>query len=157
KEYYRLQAFFAPMQPRDDLPAVGPATRRDYERRLAAWEAATCSIRAEMDALVAARREELRQYALTKFRTEIQDAVRTPEGRRTPYQQQTAAMAEKQMHQAALAAPGKLPSDKKKRYQELEKQLAAVEPGRPEPLSVAMAVTDVGREGPPTHRLMGGD
>jgi hypothetical protein len=66
-------------------------------------------------------------------------------------------MAEKQMDKAGSAASTKLASEQKKRYQELEKQLAEAEPRRPEPLPLAMAVTDVGREAPPTHRLLGGD
>ena len=60
-DYYRLQAFFAPMRARDDAPALDAAARKDYQARLAAWEAATKDIRAEMDALVAGKREEARQ------------------------------------------------------------------------------------------------
>ena len=40
-DYYRLQAFFAPMQPRDDLPAATAAARSAYQRRLGAWESAS--------------------------------------------------------------------------------------------------------------------
>ena len=77
-DYYRLQAFFAPMRPRDDAPALDAAARKEYQARLAAWEDATKDIRKEMDALVADKREEERRYALTKFRDEIQQAERTP-------------------------------------------------------------------------------
>ena len=156
-DYYRLQAFFAPMRPRDDVPALDGAARKDYQVRLAAWEAATKDIRAEMDALVADKREEARKHALTKFRDEIQQAERTPEDKRTPYQRLIALMAEKQMDRAAKDAAAKLPDDKKKRYQELEQKLAAVEPRRPERPPLAMSVSDVGREAPPTFRLQGGD
>src|SRR5947209_8357152 len=58
---------------------------------------------------------------------------------------------------AAKDAAAKLPDDKKKQYQELEKKLAAVEPRRPEAPPLAMSVSDVGREAPPTSRLQGGD
>jgi hypothetical protein len=61
-------------------------------------------------------------------------------------------MAEKQMDRAAHEAPARLPPAEKKRYQELERRL------RPAPSPpVALAVTDVGPQAPPTHRLMGGD
>jgi hypothetical protein len=156
KDYYRLQAFFAPMRPRDDLPAADAAARKEYAERLAAWEAATKDTRAEMEQLIAARREKARQDALLKFRTEIKDAEKTPPEKRTPYQQLIARMAEKQMDAAGRAVVAKLPEEQKKRYQELEKVLAEAAP-RPEPLPLAMAVTDVGREAPPTHRLLGGD
>jgi hypothetical protein len=156
-DYFALQAFFAPMKPRDDLFAVVPAERSKYLRELAAWQRATQDIRAEMESLLAGKKAQLRKYALEKFRTEIQQAVRTPSAKRTPYQQQIAALAEKQMDRAELDAPRKLPAAQKKRYEELERRLKALKPARPKaPLSV-MAVTDVGRGAPPTHRLQGGN
>ena len=60
-DYYRLQAFFAPMRARDDVPALDGAARKEYQARLAAWEAATKDVRAERDALVADKREEARR------------------------------------------------------------------------------------------------
>jgi hypothetical protein len=152
-DYFQLQAFFAPMRTRDDLPAATAAERRAYQRRLADWQAANRDIRAEMDKLLADKRREQRQFALLKFRAEIQEAVRTSDEKRTPYQRQIALLAEKQMHAAELAAPNKLPAEKKKRYQELEKKLSA----SPRPLPSAMAVTDMGLAAPPTHLLAGGD
>ncbi len=154
-DYFALQAFFAPMQPRDDLVAATPARRERHRRERAAWEKATKTIRDEMEQLVAAKRADLRKYALGKFRAEIQEAVLTPEGKRTPYQQQIADIAYRQLEKAAEEAPKKLPPDKKKRYDELERKLAARGPA-PRPLPEAMAVTDVGRKAPPTHRLQGG-
>ena len=156
-DYFRLQAFFAPMQPRDDLPAAMPAARAEYQRRLAAWEAATRDIRAEIDQLLADKRRQQRRFALTKFRAEIQDAVRTPDGERSPYQRQIARIAEKQLVAAELTAPTKLPPEQKKRYEQLLSQLSAMRAERPEPLPAAMAVTDIGRDAPPTHLLAGGD
>ncbi|TMQ32485.1 MAG: DUF1553 domain-containing protein, partial [Planctomycetota bacterium] len=77
--------------------------------------------------------------------------------KRTPYQKQIALLAELQMKRAEKEAALKLPPDKKERYQELERLLAAARPQKPPPLPVAMAVTDIGREPPRTHRLSGGD
>ena len=110
-----------------------------------------------MEKLVANKRRQQREYALGKFRSEIQEAVRTPDEKRTPYQRQIALLAEKQLHAAEKAAASRLPSESKKRYQELERQLSALPTPRPRPLPAAMAVTDVGLEVPPTHLLAGGD
>ena len=110
-----------------------------------------------MDALVAGKRDEARKNALMKFRAEIREAEQTPPEKRTPYQDIIALMAEQQMDRAAKDAATKLPDEQKKRYQELETKLAAVKPGRPELPPTAMAVSDVGREGPPTFRLQTGD
>jgi hypothetical protein len=152
KDYFRLQSFFAALQPRD-LPAVDATALAAYRQRRAAWEKKTSAIREEMDRLVASKREQERIYALTKFREEIQEAVKTPPARRTPYQWQIARMAEKQMDRGAAGAPAKLTGADKKRYQELEASL----PPAPQPPPTAMAVTDVGPVAPPTHRLIGGD
>src|SRR5262249_52044675 len=81
-DYYRLQAFFAPMRPRDDLPAATPGDVEEYRRRLSAWENATTDIRKEMDALAATKRAEARTTALGKFRQEIQQAVLMPDEQR---------------------------------------------------------------------------
>ncbi len=156
-DYFRLQAFFTPMRPRDDLPAATAEERRDYQKRLDAWRAASRDIRAEMDKLLADKRREQRKYALEKFRREIQQAVLTPDEQRTPYQRQIALIAEKQLQTAEQTAPGRLPPEQKKRYQELEKKLASLPLPRPQPLPSAMAVTDVGLDVPPTHLLAGGD
>jgi hypothetical protein len=157
KDYFRLQSFFAAMQPRDDLPAADAATQAAYRSKFAAWEAATRDVRDEMDKLLAEKRAELRKHALSKFRTEIQQCVLTPEAERTPYQQQIALIAEKQLQREKKTAPTKLKADQKKQYKELEAKLAAVSVPKPEPLPLTMALTDVGRDAPPTHRLLGGD
>jgi hypothetical protein len=156
-DYYRLQSFFAATRPRDDVPIVEPAVRRQYEARLAAWQEASYPVRQQIDALLADRRKELRKNALSKFRPEIQQAAETDPTQRTPYQEQIALLAEKQVQQALKGATAKLPEDKKKLYEELLRQLEAVEPKRPEPPPMAMSVSDTGREAPSTHRLIGGD
>jgi hypothetical protein len=152
KDYFRLQAFFASFRP-SDLPAATAEEQRDYEHRLAEWEAATRETRAEIEKLIASRREKARWGALDKFRAEIQEAVRTDPARRTPYQRQISLMAERQMDRAARDSVQKLAPEQKKRYQELQKLL----PPRPTPPPRTHAITDIGPEAPPTHRLMGGD
>jgi hypothetical protein len=154
RDYFRLQSFFAAMQPRE-LPLPGEAFET-YRRQRAAWESATRHVRDEIDQLLQAKRRQLHASALEKFRAEIQEAVRTPAERRTPYQWLIAQMALKQADAAARAAPARLPAEGKKRYQELLKKLAALgaPPAAP---ATAMATTDVGLVAPPTYRLIGGD
>jgi hypothetical protein len=155
-DYYRFQAFFAPMQAHDDLPLASAGEAVEYRRQLAAWESAHADIRKEMSSMLAVKRAEGRKNALSKFRKEIQDAVLTPDQRRTPYQRQITWIAEKQLQRAEQDAPNKLPRDQKNRYGELERQLAGGPP-RPKALPVAMTVTDMGRQAPPTYVLAGGD
>ncbi len=155
-DYYQLQAFFAAMLPRNDLLALAPAERRQYEKQYRAWEQASAKVRQEMDSLVGAARKSARAYLVQKFDTEIQTAVRTPLEQRTPYQMQIAAMAERQLQEAENKAPAKLTGEKKERYQQLQKELAALNRKRPD-AAHAMGIVDLGRQAPPTHRLMGGN
>ncbi len=155
-DYYRLQSFFAAMREREDACCTADA-RQSYAQHLADWEAASRQIRSEMDELIAEKRLQARKDALLKFRTEIQEWEKTPPEKRTPYQTQIALLAEKQMDRAADGAASRLSEDKKKRYQELQNQLAAVEPHKPNPLPHAHGVCDIGPNAPPTYRLQGGD
>jgi hypothetical protein len=154
RDYFRLQSFFAAMQPRE-LPLPGD-TLAVYRRNRTAWESATRHIRDEIDRLLEPKRKQLHASALEKFRAEIQEAVRTAPEKRTPYQWQIALMALKQADRAAEAAPARLSGAQKKRYQELQKQLAALG-APPAPPATVMATTDIGSVAPPTHRLIGGD
>jgi len=157
EDYFRLQAFFAPMIPRDDVAAATPAEVAEHERKRSEWEAATAGVRAEIDALLAEKRGSARKYALTKFRQEIQDAVDLPESQRTPYQQQITLMALRQADAKADDVAEKLSDEGKQRYEDLKKQLAEFDHLKPEPLPAAMAVTDMGDVSPPTYVLATGN
>jgi hypothetical protein len=157
EDYFRLQAHFAPMRARDDVPAADARERQHYRDRLAAWQAATRGLRGRMDEMLAEVREKGRAQALTKFRPEIQQAVHTPAEKRTPYQQVIAMMAESQLERGAEDALRKLPAEKKKLHDDLAQQLAAAGPRPQPPGPVIMGVGDVGRQAPPTHLLAGGD
>jgi hypothetical protein len=157
RDYYQLQAYFAPMQARDDMLASKPREQKCYRERLAAWESATREVRAQMSEISGSVREKGRAQALEKFRPEIQEAVRTPEAQRTAYQQVIALMAESQLRMGAETAMSKMPADITKRYDELSKQLAAAGAKPTPPSPPIMAVSDIHRGIPPTHLLAGGD
>ena len=57
KDYYRLQAFFAPLLPREDLTLATATERAEYQAKLAQWEAATAEIRAEIETILAPVRQ----------------------------------------------------------------------------------------------------
>jgi len=48
-DYYRLQAFFAPIVQRDDVPAATPQACSDYREKLKAWEEKTTDLRRQID------------------------------------------------------------------------------------------------------------
>ncbi len=158
-DYYRLRAFFAPMVEEDDAPLVPEAQRQASKQQYAAWDKATAEIRAEMDALLAEERSRSDRYNLEKFRPDIQECYLTPAEKRTPLQEQIARMVEKQLgwRMDKSAAVKKLSEADQKQYADLEKRLAQFDSLKPEPLPVAMAVSDVGRAAPPSFLLASGD
>jgi len=154
-DYFRLQAFFAPLVPHD-VPDASPEELTRYRSQLAAWEEATAEVRGEIERLLASKRQQQREYLLGKFRAEIRQAVALPENERTPYQEQIARMALKQAEPKESDLAAKLPAEDKQRYQELQAKLKEFDSLRPEALGSVMAVSDVGPSAPVIRLLEGG-
>jgi hypothetical protein len=155
KDYYRLQAFFAPLVHRD-APLIPAAVRARYAQQRAQWEEATRPLRAEIDALVEPfRRQVLEELAVT-FDPQTQAALRTPAGQRTALQRQLAALADKQLDRRLARAYKRLPAPARARHDELQRKLGAFDTLLPPAPPVAAAVADAGPDMPPTFRLAGG-
>jgi hypothetical protein len=157
KDYYRLQACFASLVHRDDLSLAPPAARLRYERQLAAYNEATRKINAELEAMLEPLRKQLFEEMVVVYDPETQQALRTAPGHRTALQEQLAVLAGKDILRRYKVAYRRLPPDGRKRYDELQKELARFDSLKPEPLPMAMAATDAGPEAPATYRLSVGN
>jgi hypothetical protein len=157
QDYYRLQAFFAPLLQRDDLPLASAEEQARYARQLAAWGEATRHIRAELDALIGPVLKQMFDESVPVFDPETQKALRTPEGRRTALQRQLALLASKQIVRKYRRAPRRLKPEQRARYDALQKELARFDALKPAPLPTAMAATDAGPEPPATYLLATGN
>ena len=155
-DYYRLQAFFAPMLPRDDLPEATKSQREEFTKRQAAWETATAEIRAEIEKLVAPAVTKARDNALEKFNAEVVAAIHTSPAERTALQMQIAYQASKYTAPMEKAALGKLSAADKKRYDELQAKLAKFDHLKPASLPTARGIVDADKPPPPTFRLAAG-
>jgi hypothetical protein len=155
-DYFRLQAFFAPLLPRDDAPEATPQQRAEFASQQAKWEEATASVRAEIEALLAPEREKALKGSLEKFSAEVVAAVRTPPEQRTSLQRQLAYQSAKYTDSKDHDPASKLKGEKKKRYDELLAKLATFDKLKPQPLPTIMTVHDTSREAPPTFRLAAG-
>ncbi len=87
-DYYRLQAFFAPMLPRDDMPLSAIEQQRRYEREMAVWDEATRSVRVQIDELMASKRQAALEDGLKKFEPDLRAAVNKPAEDRSAMEQQ---------------------------------------------------------------------
>lgn len=156
-DYYRLQAFFTPMLPRDDLPDATRSQRDEFAKRQEAWERATAEIRAEMELLVAPARKKAVDEGLEKFNAEVVAAVHTPESQRTALQQQIAYQASKYIVPKLPGIADRLKGDQKKRYEELKAALKKFDALKPQSLPSARGIVDSDKPPPATFLLVGGN
>jgi hypothetical protein len=156
-DYYRLQAFFTPMLERDDLPLVPAEEQARYQRQLAKWEEATRELRAKSAAMVAGYRQAVFKDLLPTFDRETQEALTTPPEKRTPLQRQLAVLAGRQVDRRLGRAYKRLPKEQRAVYDDLQKKIAAFDSLKPQPLPMAMGVTDINGEPPETRRLATGN
>ena len=159
EDYFRLQAFFAPIVERDDIPYADAGRKQAYDIQLAQWKEATKDIQAEIDQLLDDKRKAAEEHMLSKFEPAIIECYRTPASERTPYQEQIARIAGKQVRRAIVESKlvGKLSKADKATYAELKEQRAEFDHLKPTPLPTLMAVTDLGERTPPTYILDGGN
>lgn len=152
KDYYRMQAFFAALHPREDMPLADLDQRTRHFEMQRAWEQATAEIRREIHAI---EQPVLMKHAtregVVKFVPSIQGMIAKQTTARTPYEQQIASMASRQFDLHPDKLPEWLDAPTEARRQELYRQLAEFDGLKPEPLpTVKFVATDVGPEAPPT-------
>jgi hypothetical protein len=158
REYFQLQAFFAPlMQQETQLVADGSEQDRQYEQKLDQWEDATEKLRQKMEAMTDPFRPVVFEELVPGFDEETQAALKTPLEKRDPRAVQLAALAGKQLQRSYVRMFRRLSEGQRKEYDELAKQLAAFDSVKPQALPMAMTAADVGTRAPATHCLDGGD
>ncbi len=150
KDYYRLQAFFAPIQWRENVPAATAEEIATYQRDLAAWEEKTAEIRRKIAEIEEPIKRNAMRTTLVKFPDDLQELLAKSPAERTPYEAQLAYLCIFQATdgegKADIAA--KLKGEKKEQWENLKKQLAENDAHRPRPIALIPAVTDVGPVAP---------
>ena len=148
-DYYRLQAFFAPLEARDGTSVLikdGHATRQS---RQDIWETATADVRRRIAGLQAPELENSRNKAVALFPPETQAILAKPEAGRTPLERQLAALAWKQVLYEWDRVDSKIKGEAKEQLIALHKELAAFDPLKPDPLPTASTAADIGPLAPP--------
>jgi len=153
KDYYRLQAFFANTRIEDQAALVFGPERAERQQEYAAWDAQTKDIRVEMAKLAEPAMKGMYKDNFDKFPPEIQDAVTTAPEKRTPIQWQMYYKAKPQLEHSMEDAAKKLKGDDKKRFGELQAELARFDNIKPPDMPVAQTMIDNGKESPATHVL----
>jgi hypothetical protein len=149
RDYYRLQAFFAPLWPRDDLPLATARELKEYEAQLDRWKTITAEVRSQIEALEGPVREQVAKGVIAKFPRDIQNIMAKPAGERTPYEQQIHVLAYRQVLDEFEKLDGKFQGKDKEKLDLLRKALSEFDLYKPNPLPEAMLVTDIGPVAPP--------
>jgi hypothetical protein len=149
QDYFRLQAFFAPLLPRQDLVVATEREQREHDRRLALWREAARDTLAQIEALEAPNRERAAQAAFEKFPEDIQQLLRKPAAERSPLDTQIYELAYRQISYEWARLQTHFKGDEKQRLEALNRELRAFDSLKPEPLPPAFTVTDVGPVAPP--------
>lgn len=153
KDFFRLQAYFAAMHPREDLPVGTIEEREKYLKEYEAWELATRKIRLalyeiENPVLLAHATRE----GFEKFVPEIKAMVLKQPYERTPREHQIATLTQRQYDLQPEKLPEWLDKEKLAKRQELLDELAKFDSIKPQPLPTQPFVaTDVGPIAPPMH------
>jgi hypothetical protein len=150
KDYYRLQAYFAPLLWRENVPAATAQEQAEYQRQLAHWEAATADVRRQIAAIEDPIRQAAMKTTLVKFTDDLLAMLDKSPAERTPIEAQLAYLVEYQVTDGEGKADvgAKLKGEKKQHWQSLKDELAKFDHLRPRPIAYIPSVTDVGPVAP---------
>ena len=151
KDYFRLQAFFAPLRWVDDRDIAPAAERAEYAAKLKEWEETTADLRAQIAAIEDKAREKSRQSVIGKFPDEVQAVMRKADGTRAPHEQQIHELAFRQVYFEWDRLLTHVKGEEKDVLIKLQKQLSAFDAEKPQALPTVLSAADVGPLAPPTR------
>jgi hypothetical protein len=154
KDYYRLQAFFVAMVPRDDLPVGSPDAVQQAVERRAAWEQATREVREKLEAIEAPVRTKMRRQQMAVFPKDVQAILDKAAADRTPQEAIIADLASKQIKYEEKDLSNRMDKEIREQWTSLRKEMESVDVPPPPELPSAMGVCDLA-SGVPTMVIPG--
>ena len=133
EDYYRLQAFFTPLLPRDDLTIARPEEWAAFQARREVWERAAAGVLGQIAAIEQPYRDKGTASAMAKFPGDIQAILRKPEKDRTLVEKQIGALAYRQVAFEHAQVPAQMKGAAKVQWDKLQKQLRSFDRLRPVP------------------------
>jgi hypothetical protein len=149
-DYFRFRAFFSPVLPKNDFALASTSEKKAYAEAMEKWEQKTAGIRAKIAEIEAKPLEKAKENSRSKFPPDMQDILHKPREQRTPYEQQLAALAGRQIDDPS-ANGFKLGKADKAKCDELKKELEEFDNLKPAPLTYGLLMSDVGPVASPTY------
>jgi hypothetical protein len=155
RDYFSMQAFFAPAEFRREQAVPSAAERAAHEIAKADYDARTRSQHKQIEEIEAPYREKLFDEKLAKLSEDVQLAHRTPPERRTMEQEGTVQETAPQVKVTDAEVTEALSKEDRARRAKLEAELRKVP--KPAPLPVAMTLQNRKGATPKTLILARGD
>ena len=147
RDYFALRSFFTNTLPVENRAAWTTMEAAQYARKLAAWEEETKEIRDEIAALEKKYRDDATKKAVKMFPEDIQQMIAKPEAQRTPYEQQIAALAWRQVDYEYARLDRSIKGDDSVKHADLKRKLAEHDKQKPEDPPFVLAIRETGRHG----------
>jgi cytochrome c1 len=152
KDYYRMQAVFYPTKA-EEKPLVTDAEIARHEAEAKRIKDLQAPLKKELEALIKPYKDAYiaeKKAALPEY---MKTALETPLEKRTEGQKLNAAQIEKTLQGTPETLPNRFSASDKKRYDDLNQQVAALDKQKPKPLPTAMSITEKGRVPEPSYFL----
>lgn len=148
RDYYRMQAIFAPFQKTRVFLHYNNA--RGYDLNENTRQFRLFELGAQMRAIYEPHRDRLREERLKKLAPDVAEALRTPDEKRTPEQKALADANARKAEPPDDEVQAQFTADEKERMRKIERRLVGMyRTYSPGPFSPGL--TDVGREAPRTY------
>ncbi len=147
RDYYALRSFFNNTVPVEDRIAWTSKEAGEHARKLAAWEKETKSIRDEITALEKKYRETATRKAIEIFPDDVQEMLNKPEAQRTPYEQQVAALAWRQVDYEYNRLDRSIKGADSVKHADLKRKLAEHDKLKPAEPPFVLTVRETGAQG----------
>ncbi|HEX2749399.1 MAG TPA: DUF1549 domain-containing protein, partial [Verrucomicrobiales bacterium] len=149
KDYFRFQAFFAPLHWPEQATAATSGERAEWQKKQSAWEDATADVRRQIEAIEQPVREKARRDAEEKFPPETRAILAKPAAERTPADQPYFDLAWRQVTYEWNRLDTRIKGTEKEKLTALRKQLAQFDGLKPAPLTPAQIARDFSATAPP--------
>ena len=147
RDYFALRSFFNNTVPVENRAAWTAKQAGEHARRLAAWEKETKTIRDEIDALEKKYRATATKKAVVMFPDDIQEMIAKPEAQRTPYEQQIAALAWRQVDYEYARLDRFIKGEDSVKHADLKRKLAEHDKLKPEDPPYVLTIRETGSQG----------
>ena len=149
RDYFRMQAFFAPLQWPERTVAATVAEKAEWQKKQDVWEAATAEIRAQIEAIEQPLRVKAAKDATEKFPPETRAIMAKSAAERTPAERPVFDLAFRQVTYEWDHLDNRIKGADKEKIVALRKELGKFDNLKPAPLPAAVAARDMSAEAPP--------